>query len=211
MFLVFIVLAIVIGWLLGGSVRGIANVRVKGLFLIPIPFLLRFLIQQQIVNVKEVAIGIQVVSYLLLAIWALINSRLPGGVFFVLGTIANAIVIIANDGLMPVSGWAVAVAAGDTMQNEALVKLWASDSLTHTVLSPRTRFPWLADIIPLPRPFPAPSVISIGDILLVFGLFWLVLRGMLEYNMGQNGGARIGNRDAGPGGRTCGGHATQGQ
>lgn len=114
----------------------------------------------------------------MLALLAVANRHLPGAALLIAGTVANALVIMANGGRMPVSEWAVRVAAGGADRATALTLLRMEDSLTHQLLGPETRFPWLADIIPLPRPFPFPSVASAGDVVLAIGLMWLILAAM---------------------------------
>jgi hypothetical protein len=79
----------------------------------------------------------------------------------------NAIVIVANGGHMPQSV-------------EAAVAVWgprhaSPDALPGrlqniAVLGPDSRLPWLADVITEPSWFPRPNVLSIGDVLLAFGM-----------------------------------------
>jgi len=51
--------------------------------------------------------------------------------------------------------------------------------VTHTLITDKTLFKFLADVIPLSSPFPDPSVVSIGDFLMFYGVFSLIQNAML--------------------------------
>jgi len=50
----------------------------------------------------------------------------------------------------------------------------------HTILKESTHLKFLADVIPLPPPYPRPRALSIGDIIMAAGLFMLIQRGMVR-------------------------------
>ena len=182
MFLLALALGILIGWLRGGSLSGVARLPVRWVVLLPIPFLIRSALRHPLAaNVEllsEWAFLWQGVAYGLLVVLAVVNRHLPGSTYLMAGTAANALVIMLNGGQMPVSEWAIRVAAGGAEQVVAVTLLRTGNSLTHEVLGPETRLPWLADIIPLPRPFPFPSVASAGDVVIALGLLWLIITAM---------------------------------
>lgn len=182
LFIVTLMAAVMIGWLRGGSVARVAHLPLRWIVLLPVPFVIRAaLLHPQAVGVEWLSrwtTELQGVAYGLLVLLAVVNRHLPGSSFLIAGTLANAVVIMANGGRMPVSERAIHVAAHAAEKVTALSVLRTENSLTHQLLGPETRFPWLADIIPLPRPFPFPSVASVGDFVLAFGLMWLVLAAM---------------------------------
>ncbi len=93
-------------------------------------------------------------------------NRGIGGVWIVAaGAITNGVVIALNGGTLPASAWAVRAAGLDgdlAFANSAV--------LDHPVL------PWLGDIFAWPAPLPLANAFSVGDVLIVAGVFvaaWL--------------------------------------
>jgi len=111
---------------------------------------------------------------LLLAIWY--NKKLKGMNFITLGIVFNFIVIVANGGHMPVLLDGLYKAGLD---NFALI-LKEGTYVTHTLITEKTLFRFLADVIPLPPPFPDPSVVSVGDFLMFYGVFRLIQDAMFK-------------------------------
>ncbi|WP_236706078.1 MULTISPECIES: DUF5317 domain-containing protein [Frankia] len=108
-----------------------------------------------------------IVAAVLAALFAGMNNRLPGLGLLVTGIIANAAVITANGGQMPVSLWG-AGRAGVSIDD-------ILTSAFHTPAGDGTSLRLLSDIIPLPFPG-APAVVSIGDVAMAaaLGLFGAV-------------------------------------
>lgn len=103
-----------------------------------------------------------------------INRSLPGVRLIMLGLALNLAVMAANGGRMPVSESA-AVTAG---LSEHLPKLTAGQSSRHVPLTAQTRLRYLGDMIPVPKPYPFPRVISVGDVVLAAGVVQLLIFGM---------------------------------
>lgn len=96
-------------------------------------------------------------SQLLVVAWLVRNRHLPGVLLVAAGLLLNAVVMAAN-GAMPVDPGA--------MRALGLGELEVPPG-KHTLLTPDTHLPWLADILPLP---PLRSIISVGDVVLAIGL-----------------------------------------
>jgi hypothetical protein len=111
-------------------------------------------------------------SQALLLVFAWLNRSQQGVWAMGLGLALNLLVIAINGGLMPVSPETVAqllpAAPSDIRQVGARlgrnVVLSVSD----------TRLWWLSDLILLPAWFPIRKALSIGDILIAGGAFWLL-------------------------------------
>jgi hypothetical protein len=101
--------------------------------------------------------GLLLASQLLVVGWVAGNWHLPGTRLVTLGLVLNALVIGAN-GAMPVDPDAIRALGieGATVSGGK-----------HVLLDEGTRFPWLADIWPIP---PLRSIISVGDVVLAVGL-----------------------------------------
>ncbi|WP_232291782.1 DUF5317 domain-containing protein [Frankia sp. QA3] len=108
-----------------------------------------------------------IVAAVLAALFAGMNNRLPGLGLLVTGIIANAAVITANGGQMPVSLW------GADRAGVPIDDILAS--AFHSPAGDGTSLRLLSDIIPLPFPG-VPAVVSIGDVAIAaaLGLFGAV-------------------------------------
>lgn len=112
----------------------------------------------------------------LVGAFLLANRGVRGTGLVALGLLANALVIAAN-GAMPVSLDATARAGAD------LQPVLAGNDPRHRLLTPSTRLPWLADVVPVPLPV-VPQVASPGDVLVAAGAAQLVVTGMLRPRRG---------------------------
>ncbi|GAI52871.1 unnamed protein product, partial [marine sediment metagenome] len=104
------------------------------------------------------------------------NKTLKGIKIIALGIISNFIAIVANGGHMPVLLSSLYKAGLDDF---ALV-LKEGTYVTHALVTEKTLFRFLADVIPLSPPFPDPSVVSAGDFLMFYGVFSLIQNAMLK-------------------------------
>lgn len=111
-------------------------------------------------------------SYALLCVSLLCNLRLPGVPFALGGVIANAVVILANGGKMPISS--------PMLERAGLLRyiemLSTGGSPTHQLMENTTRLAFLGDVFVVPPPFWRPFVFSVGDVAIVIGLFTLVIK-----------------------------------
>lgn len=103
-----------------------------------------------------------------LAIFAitLLNIKKPYMKLFFIGTLLNFIAIVSNDFKMP-------VLVSEVLSNTETKRLYleSGKDLIHSLLNQDTNFKILCDIITLAPPYPFPKTISIGDVLLLAGVF----------------------------------------
>lgn len=184
MFVESLILSIIVGKIRGGKIKGISNIEIKGWYL----FILGFLIEYSSIYIEMYTNGklsllikeyfpyIYLGVYILLIIGLILNLRNKGMFFVFIGSLFNFIVIIFNDGKMPVSA--------EGLNYSALTKqmdmLKNGSALTHKIVTEATKLYFLADIIPIPRPYPLPKVISIGDIFVSLGIYLIIQKGMLS-------------------------------
>jgi hypothetical protein len=108
---------------------------------------------------------IHIGSYVLLGACAWLNRRIPGVWLIALGGLLNAIVILANGGVMPADPALIVEAAqrgGEGFVNSGVVD------------SPHLLF--LGDIIATPRSWPMANVYSVGDCVILLGVIVLLHR-----------------------------------
>jgi len=120
-----------------------------------------------------------IVSYGLLLVTVLANRRLPGMTWLALGVGCNLAVILANGGWMPITHDLV-VQSGLLKDPTALgpgQRAWATKDVLRNAEEIRLR--WLADLFMIPQVGVFSIVFSVGDVLMMLGLFQLVQAGML--------------------------------
>jgi len=100
-------------------------------------------------------------SYLLIFIGMIANRKYKSMHYILAGTMLNYMVIALNGGKMPVKEF---LSLGPAIRVD----------LGHSLMTQSTRLYILADIIPIPRPYPLPKIISIGDIFIMAGAFLFI-------------------------------------
>jgi hypothetical protein len=88
---------------------------------------------------------------------------------FLIGLALNFIVMVGNSGKMPVFPDGI---TGIKNRIDIEVQLPHRESdIKHEAADRNTKFIYLADIILIPKPYPLPKILSIGDIFLMLGAF----------------------------------------
>jgi hypothetical protein len=167
--LIVIGVAIVVGFVAGGSLRPFQSLQVHwwgaallGLALQGVPFTSE--------PGRSYGPIILLASYALLLAFAFVNRRLPA-LWLVIAGLAMNLVVIGVNGGMPVSAAALEVAGGRAD------RLAGTGTLKHHLMGPDDDLTPLGDVIGIPPPIGA--VISIGDVLLYAGVAALVVVVML--------------------------------
>jgi hypothetical protein len=175
-----IIISIIIGLLRNGKLSSLSQISLKRIELIVLACLIQavliFLGPKKVKFVLDYSSHMIIFSYivLLLAVWY--NKELKGINFIALGIIFNFIVIVANSGHMPVLLSSLHKAG----LNDFALVLKEGTYVTHILITEKTLFGFLADVIPLPPPFPDPSVVSVGDFLMFYGVFSLIQNTMVN-------------------------------
>lgn len=113
-------------------------------------------------------------SFVLLAAFVWQNRQLRGMRLLAAGLAANALVMAANGGYMPVTYEAVLAAGKAHLISGSAPGTLVFGSKDILLPAAQTNLWLLSDIFVLPPPFPIPSVFSPGDVLLALGMFRLV-------------------------------------
>lgn len=171
------VLAVIVGYLLGGRLRGFERLRlwwwplgILGLAmqLAPIPDLPGDL-------AGFLSVGLLIGSYVLLLAFAARNILIAGFPLILLGLAMNFTVITANGG-MPVSRQAL-IESGQTDAVETLEK---GEATKHHLKGPDDLLVFLADVIAVGRPIR--QVVSVGDLVIYAGVSSVVVTVMRGWN-----------------------------
>ncbi len=179
-----IVVSIVIGLLRGGRFNGLAAVPLCCGALAVVAFAAQALFIYQTPSRKAIGVWgwqelIFVGSHLLLLVTVWANRHLEGVRLIGLGLLLNLVVMVTNGGWMPITPEAL-IKVGHAGLVPSLASGMRIYSSKNMLLSPQETKLWLlSDVFVLPRPFPVPSVFSVGDVLVALGAFFLIQSAML--------------------------------
>ena len=153
--------------LAGGSLRRLADLRLRWIPLAAGAFAIQILIVNVIPEGDEgLRSAIHIATYAVLGGVLLRNLGVPGMPLIALGGLSNALVIVANGGVMPASAGALRT-AGLTADPEAF---------TNSALVEDPNLWFLGDVFAVPSWVPWSNVFSVGDLLLILGGWVLVHR-----------------------------------
>jgi MFS family permease len=178
MFLSAILLALIIGALLGGGLPRLADLRLRWLPLLVAALLIRIGAVVLRANLPELNLPVGwafIAVYLLILAWLAGNWRVPGLQIASIGIGLNTLAVMLNGGMMPI--WSDAFAAAgfspDAMGRDPFHFLADATSLASFISSGGL----FGDVIPLPVPI-IRDVVSIGDVLLALGIGWAIVYSM---------------------------------
>jgi len=171
------ILCLLAAVLLGGRIQNLASIKIRGSWLVFVVLLIQIVLFTRPPKwLNPWVETLHICSYVLMAFVLLANLRLPGMKLIALGAGSNFLVITANYGYMPVpfdhfSG---------LFPREAAVMAAIGHYNNSAMITEGTRFWWLGDIFFVPRPIPFANVFSVGDVILLVGLFVFFLGIMRE-------------------------------
>ncbi|MDF1617105.1 DUF5317 domain-containing protein [Petrocella sp. FN5] len=167
-----IVLSILVGWIRKGKLKHLGLIEIKGIYLFFVGGIFQVLLFTM-ANQEGSGIGrlfydhfyiLHLFTYIIIMVPIFLNLKWRGLNLMGLGSILNFIPIAANQGKMPV----------------ALPAPYAPNfDLGHVLLESGTRFKMLSDVIFIGPPYPMPKIMSIGDFLIMAGVFWLIQSAMM--------------------------------
>lgn len=181
-----VVLAIIIGYFLRGRLSNLAITPIKGVLFIFGGLIFRnfpgFFVkiykggefvsitnypetEQILITVQKLAPVLFVLSFVLMMIGVFMNKKHWPMNVVLIGIMLNFVVVTANLGFMPVLKEGLSFAGFDTS------KILSSRlDMNHILVDVNTNLTFLSDIIPVPRPYPMPKMLSVGDIFMSVGI-----------------------------------------
>ena len=148
-------ISVFVGWIRGGKLRNLTEIRVRLWWLLPFGFIMLAASAFVPGDKHDIAVALILISYLPLLLFVWLNRDMTGIWVAGMGILMNFTVIVVNGG-MPVLEEAVRIAGGSS---ELVL------GAKHVVLDDTTQLPFLADVIPLPG-----AVLSLGDVFLAIGI-----------------------------------------
>jgi hypothetical protein len=150
--------------LTGGSLRRLAMLRVRWLWLGPVAVLIQTILVTIAPGGSEtVHAVIHIGTYVLLGAFLWGNRRVAGVSVIAVGAFLNGLAITVNGGVMPSAATA-----------ERLAGLTGGSGFHNSAVVAHPHLLWFGDIIPVP--WPLPNVLSVGDCIIFLGLLFLLHR-----------------------------------
>jgi Family of unknown function (DUF5317) len=168
----FVVCGILIGLALGGSLRNLAEARLRLWPLAVAGFVLQVIpVPSRPGQVDHwVAVGLLLASYGMLLVFVAANIRIPGFPLIAIGFALNALVIGVNRG-MPVKDQALRQVAGSRYE-QSRQRLLEKGGLKHHLAKPGDVLLPLSDVVGIGGPIR--NVYSAGDLLSYAGGAWAI-------------------------------------
>lgn len=122
---------------------------------------------------RGLASVLHVLTYAAAAAFLWLNRALPGVLIVGAGALSNGITIALNGGVLPASQSAVDAAG-----------LEHDKSFDNSAVLADPVLPWLGDVFAWPDPLPLANTFSVGDVLIVVGVFVAVWSGSRRLGTG---------------------------
>ena len=170
MFILYAVLiGLVLGFLLGGRLSGLATVDFHWPWLAIGGFLVQLILFADPVRtiVGDLGPPLYVASTGAVLVAVIRNIRIPGMALVALGAGANLAAIVANGGFMPASEAAFASLGGGL-----------NPGYTNSTIVPDPALEPLTDVYALPSWLPFANVFSVGDVLIAVGIAIVIVSAM---------------------------------
>lgn len=168
-----IIVALLLGWALGGKPGRLADAPIKWIWLLAVPVAL-YLAALFISRTPSVAVKLSwfygashIAAKAVLLVFVYANRRIPGAKIVLFGMVLNFIAITANGGLMPAKPSALVAAYGQEYLEQTQKEAHPQSSVG--VGNYKVKI--LCDFIPFVRPYVLlEGVYSIGDLFISFGI-----------------------------------------
>jgi len=183
MILIALCLALLLGLVaLGGRASDLTHVQVRWGWLAPLAFLMQayliFFPAERAGDVLSPRSLLLVASQVLLFVVIWQNRHLGGIKVIGLGLLLNSLVMVVNGGFMPITPETL-VQIGYDGNASQLETGYIVGRTKNVVAEPGEASLWfLSDVMVIPRPFPIPTALSLGDLLIVLGVFFFLRESM---------------------------------
>jgi len=165
LFLVLLLLCAATVPLAGGRLAAVADLRFRGVGLLAVALAVQVLILAVLDDADPTLLGtVYIGTFLAAGAFIVANRRVPGVPLLGLGGALNATAIIANGGVMPARAGAL----------EAAGRPVAEERFRNSAAVADPHLPWLGDTFAIPSGVPLANVFSVGDVVLVLGVLFLL-------------------------------------
>jgi len=173
-----VILGVILGYVSGGRLFRLGQLRLRALWLVPAALLIQLLIFPLFTDRPLLEAGtapLHLLSYSLVFVFLAANLRTRPLLVVAIGALLNLLVIAANGGYMPSSAEALS-RAGSADVAELLTEQGTYGNVR--LMGDGTRLNLLGDLLFLPRGVPLAAAFSVGDVVMALGLGGVVWWGM---------------------------------
>ncbi|MCH4889276.1 hypothetical protein EZV73_16890 [Acidaminobacter sp. JC074] len=172
MFLEATLLGMFIGGFRGGRLTNIIDMNIRGWYLILLSLILSFSpVFLRNFDAGSLPVFLMFFSMIIMLIVLALNLDKKGVWLILLGGVINVVFMLLNNFKMPVSMSGLE-AAGLTSMYEGIM----DGSIINYVAAETTGvMQFLSKFIVVPKPYPIPRILSIGDIMMTIGLIWFII------------------------------------
>lgn len=167
----FLLLAIIVGYMKGGKFIRLKNLNFKKLSPIIIALVVQYLVlifsDRDLKVIGNYVEEIYLVSFILIFIGVIINMNIPSLWIVFVGAISNFIVFVMNGMKIPVSFDALKIAG----MNSTIKLMESGQYKLYDAITNATDYEILGKIIAIDNILPLAGVFSVGDVLITMGLF----------------------------------------
>jgi hypothetical protein len=188
MILIALFLALLLGLMsLGGRASDLTHVELRWGWLAPLAFLMQayliFFPAERAGDMLSPRSLLLVASHVLLFVVIWQNRHLSGIKVIGLGLLLNFVVMIVTGGFMPITPEAL-VRIGYDGNASQLETGYIVGRTKNVVAEPGEASLWfLSDVLVIPRPFPIPTALSLGDLLIILGVFFFLRESMFLHKL----------------------------
>lgn len=179
-----IAIGVIVGFLRGGSLANVVNVRFRALPLLLVALVVQVLIFTPLLGrfqlIQEIGPYIYIATMIATVATMVMNVPVPGMPIVALGAALNTLVIIVNGGFMPSpestlrdAGQLKYVPVNETERAEGEYTLSNSK-----IADDGTNLRFLGDVMAIPEGWPLANVFSVGDVLIGIGGAMVIGRAM---------------------------------
>ncbi len=179
-----IIISLIIGLIRGGKLKRFRNLNHKTIWVLIFGILIQYIIIflnkiEEISGISKIlsySKEILIISYILILIGLIGNLNFRSLWIALLGFIGNFFVFAMNNWKIPILLEGIPL-TGVTNLKETIEM---GNSSLYIPIAKGVRYPVLGDIIIFSEPYPISKIISMGDLLIAFGIFALIQEIMLE-------------------------------
>lgn len=164
--------SVLIGLLRGGSVSRLSQVKVSHAWLVVVSFLVQFgaiFLDQRYVYI------IDILTYVAILAFAILNRKRIAILVILIGVIMNFSAMLTNGGRMPVY-----IPDAKLIAPNAIPSLVAGTYGKQIAMSAHTHLNFLGDLFYLGSPYPNPTLLSAGDLVIFVGIFLFIQQAMVK-------------------------------
>lgn len=183
MFIEAILISIIIGLLRGGKLKRFKAINHKTMWILVFGMVIQYILVflnrvEEIGSISKILLytkQAQIISYILILIGIVTNFRFKSLCIVLVGFLMNFFVIMTNGWRRPI------LLEGVKLTNSSgLYEMIEMGKVAlYTPIVESTKYPILGDIIIFAEPYPISRIISLGDLIISFGIFALIQEIML--------------------------------